>query len=187
VVVDGTSGDIGSSNGPRVQLLGSFGQVLESSQPVGTGPSRSLRFSNSLSSVITDQRVRVQSDACTVTCNDDDTYRIRFYETTYRVARFNQGPNQSSVLVIHNPTTQALTGTIWFWSASGALLAQEGFPLMPRASLVMNLGSVPGLQGQSGSITVTHTAPYGALVGKLSALEPQTGFSFDTPMTPRVR
>jgi hypothetical protein len=46
---------------------------------------------------------------------------------------------------------------------------------------------VPSLVGQSGSITVAHDAPYGVLTGKAVALEPSSGFSFDTPMQTRPR
>jgi hypothetical protein len=31
-----------------------------------------------------------------------------------------------------------------------------------------------------------HDAPYGALAGKGVALEPATGFAFDSPMVPRM-
>jgi hypothetical protein len=44
--------------------------------------------------------------------------------------------------------------------------------------------STPGLAplvGQSGSITIAHDGPYGSLNIKAVALEPSTGFSFDTP------
>jgi hypothetical protein len=39
----------------------------------------------------------------------------------------------------------------------------------------------------SGSVTVAHDAPFGGLVGKAVALEPSTGFSFDTPLEPRPK
>jgi hypothetical protein len=41
------------------------------------------------------------------------------------------------------------------------------------------------LPGQSGTITVAHDGRYGDLAGKGVALEPSTGFSFDSPMVPR--
>jgi len=43
---------------------------------------------------------------------------------------------------------------------------------------------VPGLQGVGGSITITTDGRYGQLTGKAIALEPATGFSFDSPMVP---
>ena len=35
-------------------------------------------------------------------------------------------------------------------------------------------------------VTVVHNGRYGDLSGKTVALEPATGFSFDSPMIPRV-
>jgi multidrug resistance efflux pump len=40
--------------------------------------------------------------------------------------------------------------------------------------------------GQSGTITVDHLGRYGEVTGKAVALEPATGFSFDTPLVPKV-
>jgi hypothetical protein len=50
---------------------------------------------------------------------------------------------------------------------------------------VINTASVPGVETASGAITVVHDGRYGELVGKTVALEPATGFSFDTPLVPR--
>jgi hypothetical protein len=36
-------------------------------------------------------------------------------------------------------------------------------------------------------VTVTHDGRYGSLVGKAVAIEPSSGFSFDTPLTIRPR
>ena len=41
--------------------------------------------------------------------------------------------------------------------------------------------------GVGGSVTVAHDGRYGDLAGKTVALEPATGFSFDSPMLPRVK
>ena len=43
------------------------------------------------------------------------------------------------------------------------------------------------LQNKGGTITVSHDGRYGDLVGKAIALEPATGFSFDTLMVQRPR
>jgi hypothetical protein len=61
------------------------------------------------------------------------------------------------------------------------------FTLNPRAALVLNAASVAGTAGQGGSVTVTHDGGYGALAGKAVALEPASGYSFDSPMVPRPR
>ena len=41
--------------------------------------------------------------------------------------------------------------------------------------------------GATGSITISNDGRYGDLVGKAVAIEPATGFTFDTAMSPRPR
>ena len=57
------------------------------------------------------------------------------------------------------------------------------FTLTARQATVINLASVNGgvANGTSGTITITHDGRYGLLAVKAVALEPSTGFSFDTP------
>ena len=59
------------------------------------------------------------------------------------------------------------------------------FGIAPRGTFVLNTSAVA--PGVSGSLTVSHDAPYGALAGKAVAVEPATGFTFDTPLLPRRR
>ena len=59
--------------------------------------------------------------------------------------------------------------------------------LLARQTLVLNTSTVPALQGQAGSLTVSHDGRYGALQGKAVAVESATGFTFDTPLEPRRR
>jgi hypothetical protein len=49
------------------------------------------------------------------------------------------------------------------------------------------LPSLSALAGRSGSVTLTHDGPYAGLSGKVVALEPATGYSFDTALLPRPR
>jgi hypothetical protein len=46
---------------------------------------------------------------------------------------------------------------------------------------------VAGVSGESGTLTISHDAGYGGLVGKAVALEPATGFAFDTPLIAKPR
>jgi hypothetical protein len=48
---------------------------------------------------------------------------------------------------------------------------------------VLQTAQTAALQGKSGSATIAQ-APYAALVGKAVALEPATGFTFDTAIVP---
>jgi plastocyanin len=151
--------------------------------------SQSLRWENSTAGVVDSERVRVGNSTCPTTCTTNDTYRIRAYETTLAIPRFNQSGTQVSVVILQNPTHYVMTGHIYFWNPAGTLLNGTGlaFTLDPKKALVQNAGGVPGVQGTSGTVTVSHDGRYGDLVGKVVALEPATGFSFDSPAILRAR
>ena len=188
VVVDATSGDIAAGSGPSVERLAPDGtSVLQASAPIGTGSSRSLRWRNSTALVVEGETIRVRSAGCSTDCGADDIYRIRVYETTYSVPRFNNAGTQVTVLVLHNPASYAISGDAYFRASSGSLAAVASFTLAPKATLVVNSASLPGAGGVSGAVTVAHDGRYGDLVGKTVALEPATGFSFDSPMVPRPK
>ena len=80
-----------------------------------------------------------------------------------------------------------MAGTICFWSNAGVLLASQSLALGARSTLVLDTATVPGTSGTGGSITVSNDAPYGMLGGKAVALEPATGFSFDSLAVARAR
>ncbi|HET9314782.1 MAG TPA: hypothetical protein VFQ51_04295, partial [Vicinamibacteria bacterium] len=136
---------------------------------------------------VDNEAIRVRSTGCTTDCGSDDTYRIRARETTAFIPRFNNSATQVTVVLLQNRESTPVSGHIWFWSAPGSLLASRAFTLSPRASLTLLTTNVVGLSGQSGSLTVTHDGPYDALAGKAVALEPATGFAFDSPMQSRTR
>lgn len=73
----------------------------------------------------------------------------------------------------------------YFWRSSGTLLATVPFLLTEHMVLVSNTAGVAALQGVGGSITITSDGHYAELSGKTVALEPSTGFSFDSPMLPK--
>ena len=136
--------------------------------------------------MVADQLIRVRIANCLDDCQV--RFRLRAYETTGRSPRFNNATGQTSVLVLQNDGIRAANGTLWFWGPSGVLLASREFSdLAPHAQLALSTSTVPGLAGQAGSITITHDTSYGSLAGKLIALEPATGFSFDTPIVMRPR
>jgi uncharacterized repeat protein (TIGR01451 family) len=187
VVVDGASGDLGVGDGPGLELLDEPGAVLQVSQAVGSGPARSLRFANATSATV-DVRVRVRTLNPAHLGGPEDTYRLRAWDTTLLVPRFNNSGSQVTVVLLQNPTAEPVTATLYFWSPNGALLATHtAATLLPKGLLVLNTAGIPALAGASGSMTVVHDGPYGALAGKTVALEPTTGFSFDSPMLPKPR
>jgi hypothetical protein len=187
VVVDESSGDIGNGQGPAVERVANdLTTVLQSSAPVGPGPARSLRFRNT-TAVATDSYVRIRSLGCGSDCGADDVYRVRAYETTVRVPRFNLSGGQVTVILVQNTTAAAVSGTAYYWSNSGALLASQSFDLNPRGLSALALSGIPALAGQSGSVTITHTGPYGAVTGKGVAADTVTGATYDSPLTLRDR
>ena len=188
VVVDETSGDIGAGAGPALERLAPDGTtVVQTAQAVGAGSSRSLRFVNTTGAAVDDEMIRVQSQACGSDCGSDDVYRLRAYDTTYLAPRFNNASSQVTVLLLQNSGASAVAGRVYFWSAGGALLHEHPFTLAPQGALSLNTASIAPLAGQGGSATVAHDGPHGSLAGKAVALEPSTGFSFDTPLAPRPR
>ena len=183
IVIDGASGD--ASPVLLERLAADNATVLQVAAPTGTGASVALRWENVSAVAVPNQHVRVTS-SCGA-CGTDDTYRIRAWETTLAAPRFNNAGSQVTVVVLANGTTSTVQGHIWFWSGTGALLASPTFTLGPRQSVALSPSAVPGAAGQGGSLTVSHTGAYGTLMGKAVSLEPATGFSFDTPLSPRPR
>jgi hypothetical protein len=109
-------------------------------------------------------------------------YEIQMLETTYAVPRFNNSATQQTVLLLQNTRAQAVQGAIHFFAAAGTPVLSHPFTLPARGLLVVNTSTLPGLAGQSGSALVAQNGGYGALAGKAVALEPATGFTFDTPI-----
>ena len=161
--------------------------VLQSSQAIGVGFSRSLRWMNTAAIEDNTQAVRVRSGQCSTDCGPDDVYFIRGYETTYSVPRFNNAGTQVTVLLIQNPTNYTINGNIYFWSINSVLVATQPFALTARQLLVLNTSTVFGANGIGGTVTIANDGRYGDLSAKTVALEPATGFSFDSPALPRIR
>ena len=127
----------------------------------------------------------MRSAGCTTDCGADDTYRIRAYETTATVPRFTNAGTQLTVLLLQNPGSETIAGTVYFWNPAGTLVGEQPFTLVPRQLLPLNTATVA--PGTGGSLTVVHDGPYDSLVGKTVALEPATGFSFDSVLSSRPR
>lgn len=127
----------------------------------------------------------MRSGGCRTDCGSDDVYGIRSYETTYTIPRFNNVGSQVTVILLQNPTDYPIAGTIYFWDGQGGLAAERPFTAPPKQVFVLNAAGVA--PGAGGSATVVNDGRYGDLAGKAVALEPATGFSFDSPMQARAR
>jgi uncharacterized repeat protein (TIGR01451 family) len=186
VIVDGFTGSITSGAGPRLDLLaGDASTVVQPSVAIGAGTARSLCFENASPAARSDQLVRVQSDGCTTACGPEAVYRVRAFETTFFAPRFNNSGTQITVLVVQNRTASPVNGHVWFRGASGALIATQTIAIPARGVATLNTAAIA--PSSSGNITISHDGPYGALSGKAVAVEPATGFTFDTALQPRQR
>ncbi|MET0551966.1 MAG: Calx-beta domain-containing protein [Vicinamibacteria bacterium] len=186
VTADAVSGDI--APGLVLERLAEDNlTVLQAGAAVGTGSARALRWQRRAALADTRPFVRVRSTGCTTDCGADDVYRLRAYETTATIPRFNNSATQATIVVVQNTTDQPVAANLDFWSPAGALLATAPLALAPHGLGIVSAPSIPALAGQSGSITITSDGPYGALAGKAVALEPATGFSFDSPLAYKPR
>jgi hypothetical protein len=181
IVADATSGDISNLGLDRTDGAGT---PIQPSQAVGVGYTRSLRWANHTAAEVNDERIRVMSNGCTTDCGPEDVYRIRAMETTYWVPRFNNSGTQVTVLLLQNPTNYLVNSTVYFWNTAGVLIGQQSFVMQPKSLQVFNTAAAA--PGVGGAISIAHDGRYGDLAGKTVALEPATGFSFDSPMLPRL-
>jgi hypothetical protein len=114
-------------------------------------------------------------------------YDVALYDTTLFLPRWNNTATQTTVLFLQNTTNVTVTGSVYFHDAGGSLVATVPVSVVQHGLQVISTASVPGLAGQSGSAQIAQMGGYGALVGKAAALEPATGFTFDTPILPLSR
>jgi hypothetical protein len=110
-----------------------------------------------------------------------DQYDIEFFDTTAFLPRFNNTAGQVTVLLIQNTSGEAVTGDIRFQDAAGGLVHTVPLSVAAHGLQVFSTASAVALSGLSGSVSIAHNGGYGALAGKGVALEPSTGFTFDTP------
>jgi hypothetical protein len=161
--------------------------VLQTASAVGTGGARSLRWANDLDVPLDFQMIRVRATGCGTACGPADAYRLRAYETTARLPRFNNTGGQATVLFLQNREAVPVDARAWFWGVAGMPLAMYEVTVPPRGLAVVNTSGLPSAQGQSGSVTITHDGGYGSLAGKAALVDPVSGFSFDAAAAPRER
>lgn len=184
VVIDGMTGDLDLGSQSLQRLNATGGLVLEDSSASDAGNVFSLDWQNGSGPVV--HLVRVRAAACGISCQAADNYRIRFYDTTYTVPRFNNSAAQTTVLFVQNTESRPCTVTQHYFSPSGGLLATSGpSTLQPRTVQVTATDEI--VPGAAGSVRITHDCGYGGLSGKAISVEPSTGFAFDTEMASRPR
>jgi hypothetical protein len=178
VLVDATTGGLNFGASTVRRLDSDAATQLQTSENAGLAVfSRSLRWMHTAS--LTFNFIQVGPAGCGTTCTSNEAYRIRMYETTIGVARYNNTGTQTTVLMMQNTGGEAANATVYYWNASGVLVNQASFTINAKALAVISTSASTG--ATSGSITIANTAPYGTLNVKAVALEPATGFSFDSP------
>lgn len=191
VMVDGLTGGLapvpvtvpGTELG--VHLVRQGGAVVPSNALGAAGSARVLYFRNETGTLIDDEYVRVSNPLCAGTCTAAEQYRIRLFDTTYGVSRFNNTATQVTFLIVQNTSDRVVYFNAHFFDAAGALQGTYSQNIAPFGTSVLNTTTVPGVAGKSGSIIVNNDGRYGVLTGKAIALEPGTGFTFDTLMVAR--
>ena len=175
----------------QLDEVNGMGGVVTAGQAVSSiGSARSLRIRNATDTQIDTRFVRVRTGGavgtCTTNCTSTAQYRIRFRETTLMIPRFNNTSTQVTILIMQNGSRNTVNATARFWSPAGVLLASQPFTMPPRGGFVLSTPTVMGANGVSGMMTVEHDGRFGEVTGKSVALEPATGFSFDSPGVPRL-
>jgi hypothetical protein len=191
VLVDGLTGGLapvpvtvpGTELG--VHLIYGGGSVVPSNALGASGSARVLYFRNETGTVNDDDRIRVSNPLCAAACLATEQYRIRLFDTTYGIPRFNNSATQVTVLVVQNTSDRVVYFNAHFFDANGVIQATYSQNLSPFGTQVVNTSAIPGLAGKSGSIIVNNDGRYGVLTGKAVSLEPATGFAFDTLMVAR--
>jgi hypothetical protein len=183
-VVDGMTGDLDLATDDVQRLDGLGSSVLESGVVTDFGGVVHLDWLRGEGTAPAKNLIRVQGAACGLSCDSQDRYRARFYDTTYTVPRFNNTATQSTVLLVQNATDRSCVVTFFFMNNAGALLnATSAGSVNPNQLLVV--ATATAVPNQSGSVRVAHTCGYGGLSGKAVSVEPATGFTFDTPLLHR--
>ena len=183
---DGLTLTTGSGDLLAVDLVESDGTVVATGYTMNpVGVDRRVTFQNNNPSANDNQQVRVSSPFCNPCGITDSIYTIRLFDTTYNIPRFNNSATQITVMILQNSLGASVDADAHFFDSAGTLLASAPVSIAAHGTAVVNTSAIAGLAGQSGAIIVTSTGGYAALSGKAVALEPGTGFTFDTMMTPR--
>jgi hypothetical protein len=181
MVIDGQTSEL-NLEVDDFQRLTEFGTPLQStSTPDDSGLVLDLSWRHGTNPAAT-QLVRVRNAACGTACECNVRYRIRFYETTYTVPRFNNTATQTTLLVLHNRSIRSCVADIYL--LGGSTVVQTGAALSAGETAVINTAT--DAPNQSGAVRVAHDCGYGTLAGKAVAVEPATGFTFDTLMQHRA-
>ena len=180
IFVGEVSGDTPIDNADFLELYDQAGTTMIL-QATATPPATAkvIRFNSGNASNF---KVRVKGNTnSTATAR----YAFSYAEGTYYCPRYNQAGTQTTVLIVQTTTNGNCNVGVDFYDDSNTAnnylgTANAPAPLPWGGMWVLPVGSVTGLPGTRGSMRVhSYCSPSGLKV-KAVALEPSTGFSFDT-------
>jgi hypothetical protein len=183
-VLDGMTGQLDFVPTSVQRFVTGSTSPLQNAEVLEAGGVLAMRWLGHVVPGVVPHFLRVQGAACGSTCASSDRYRVRFFDTTYTIPRFNNSGTQSTVLLLQNATDQACFISLYFLRQDGSLLSAPPTGVVNAHQLLV-VPTANTLPNQSGTVRVGHTCGYGGLTGKAVSIEPSTGFTFDTALLHR--
>jgi hypothetical protein len=145
--------------------------------------------------------VRVDANGAVHTAANSQ-YTLQLRETTLYCPRYNNSGGQVTVLIVQTGGPQEsgenLNGCTWtadFYdrgynvfghTLNGTFVGSNSFETGLAHNGMVVVATTAVTAGTSGSIQIAHTCGYGKIQAKAVAVEPSTGFTFDTVCSPRL-
>lgn len=176
VLVTQIAGDVPYANPDFLQIFAADGSTLLFGTAATGQHFARIRWQAANSNAVF---VRVKGNANTPA---SARYSIVFTETTLYCPRYNNSGSQVSVLIVQNVSGGACQVAANFFDEAGSVVGSQSQNIAASALWVLPTASVPNVAGTKGSIQIGNAfCSPSALKAKAVALEPATGFSFDTP------
>lgn len=115
----------------------------------------------------------------------DSSYSLSMRESTLFCPRYNNSGTQLSVLIMQNTSDLPCDFSAHFFNEAGTLVGTGTGTYPVSGTAVVAGASVAGVSGTRGSVRIAHTCGLGGVAAKAVAVEPATGFTFDTVCTSR--
>lgn len=180
VAVLQVTGDTPIDNSDFLELWDSTGTTLVQTASGGPGATdKVIRWAGDAS---TSYRIRVKGNTNSTA---NAKYSIVYSETTLYCSRFNQSGTQASVVIIQNTTNSTCNMFISFLAENGSFIGGQNASALGAGMVVLPAASVTNVPGTKGSVQILPTCSPSALKAKVVAVEPATGFSFDSLCTTR--
>jgi hypothetical protein len=174
ISVSQVTGGVDMSQADFLERWDATGATKLQSQ-AGTTTMRLMRWNPTVTEY---QRIRIKGLSSTGAGSE---YTISFSMSALFCPRYNNSGSQISVLIVQNTTTGSCAYNADFFDEAGNYLDSATPPTVPpMGTSVVPAGSVPAVVGTKGSVRINHSCSPSAIKSKIVALEPATGFSFDT-------